>query len=107
MKSADAAEFTALWTAAQSKIAAFIRMLVPVPGDAEEILQRVAVALVQKYSNFDKEKSFVAWAIGMARYEILYYRRQRGHDKHLFSEEIIQNLAEHMRGTVRPMGQLS
>lgn len=95
MKSTDATEFTALWTAAQPKIAAFIRMLVLVPEDAEEILQRVAVALVQKYNSFDKEKSFVAWAIGMARYEILYYRRQRVNDKHLFSDDIIQNLAQY------------
>ncbi len=94
MKSKDAAEFTALWTAAQPKVAAFVRMLVHVPQDSEEILQRVAVALVHKFQQFDRQKSFVAWAIGMARFEILYFRRQRAHDKHLFSDDIVQSLAD-------------
>jgi RNA polymerase sigma-70 factor (ECF subfamily) len=95
VKSKDAVEFTALWTAAQTRIAAFIRTLVPDLDESDELLQRVAVALVQKFDQFDKKRSFVAWAIGMAKYEILYHRRQKAYDKLLFDDDLIENLAEY------------
>lgn len=67
--------------------------MVPDLHQAEEVLQRVAVALVRKFSQYDESRSFAAWAVGVAKYEVLYFRRQRAQDKHLFDDEIVDRIA--------------
>jgi RNA polymerase sigma-70 factor (ECF subfamily) len=86
-------QFTSLWTTAQPTLAAFIRTLVPDFQQAEEVLQRVAVALVRKFDQYDANRSFPAWAIGVAKFEVLYYRRQRATDKLVFDDELVEKIA--------------
>jgi RNA polymerase sigma-70 factor, ECF subfamily len=93
MKPEQAEQFAALWTTAQPTIAAFIRMLITDYQQAEEVLQRVAVTLVRKFDQYDQSRPFGAWAVGVAKYEVLYYRRERATDKHLFGDEIIDHIA--------------
>jgi RNA polymerase sigma-70 factor (ECF subfamily) len=93
MQPHQAEQFAALWTAAQPTIAAFIRMLVPDYQQADEVLQRVAVALVRKFDSYDPSRPFGAWAVGVAKYEVLYFRRERATDRHLFGDEIVEQLA--------------
>jgi RNA polymerase sigma-70 factor, ECF subfamily len=94
MDSQQAEDFAARWTAAQPAIAAFVRSLVPDLTSAEEVLQRVAVALVRKYDRYDRSRPFVAWAIGVTKFEILYYRRQQATDKHIFDDELVEKVAD-------------
>jgi RNA polymerase sigma-70 factor (ECF subfamily) len=93
MQPEQAEQFAALWTAAQPTIAGFIRTLVPDYLQADEVLQRVAVTLVRKYDQYDPQRPFGAWAIGVAKYEVLYYRRERATDKHLFGDDIVEQIA--------------
>jgi RNA polymerase sigma-70 factor (ECF subfamily) len=94
MDSRQAEEFASRWTAAQPAITAFVRSLIPDLTSAEEVLQRVAVALVRKYDRYDGSRPFVAWAIGMTKYEVLYYRRQQATDKHIFDDELVERIAD-------------
>ncbi len=93
MDPARTEQFTALWTAAQPTLAAFIRTLVPDFQQAEEVLQRVAVTLVRKFEQYDQSRSFPAWAVGVAKFEVLYYRRQRATDKHVFDDDLVEKIA--------------
>jgi RNA polymerase sigma-70 factor (ECF subfamily) len=93
MQPQQAEQFAALWTAAQPTIAGFVRMLIPDYQQADEVLQRVAVTLVRKFDHYDQARPFAAWAIGVAKYEVLYYRRERATDKHLFGDEIVDQIA--------------
>lgn len=93
MLSRDAEEFTALWTKSHSSVAAFVRSLTPCADQAEEIMQRVAVTLVRKFGDFDRKRAFGAWAIGVAKNEVLYYRRQRATDKHMFDDDLVHQIA--------------
>jgi RNA polymerase sigma-70 factor (ECF subfamily) len=93
MQPQQAEQFAALWTAAQPTIAGFIRTLVPDYLQADEVLQRVAVTLVRKFDQYDAARSFSAWAVGIAKYEVLYYRRERATDKHLFGDDIVEQIA--------------
>ena len=86
-------QFATLWTQAQGTITAFIRTLIPDYLQAEEVLQRVAVTLVRKFDQYDTTRPFAAWAIGVAKMEVLYYRRQLATDKHLFNDEIVEQIA--------------
>jgi RNA polymerase sigma-70 factor (ECF subfamily) len=94
MDSQQAEDFAARWTAAQPAIAAFVRSLVPDLTSAEEVLQRVAVALVRRYDRYDQARPFVAWAIGVAKFEVMYFRRQQATDRHIFDDELVEKVAE-------------
>ena len=89
----QAEQFAALWTAAQPTVTAFIRSLIRDPQQTDEVLQRVAVALVRKFERYDRSRPFAAWAIGVAKYEVLYYRREKATDKHVFGDEIVEQIA--------------
>ena len=86
------------WTAAQRSVGAYILSLVPDFHEAEEILQRVAVVLVRKFEQYDRNTPFVAWAIRVAQYEVMYYRRQRATDRHVFDGQLVEQITEaHVR----------
>jgi RNA polymerase sigma-70 factor (ECF subfamily) len=93
MEPQHAEQFAALWTAAHPTISAFIRTLIRDYQQADEVLQRVAVTLVRKFDQYDPSRSFTAWAVGFAKYEVLYFRREMATDKHLFGDEIVEQIA--------------
>ncbi len=93
METQGAERFAVLWVGAQPTLSAFIRSLVPDFQQAEEVLQRVAVTLVRKFDQYDSDRPFAAWAIGVAKYEVLYFRRERATDRHLFNDEIVESIA--------------
>lgn len=91
-------ELARLWTGAQRAVGAYILSLVPDFHEAEEILQRVAVVLVRKFSQYDPKVPFVAWAIRVAQYEVMYHRRQRATDRHVFDDRLMEQVTEsHVR----------
>jgi len=93
----EAEELAALWTGAQAAVAAFIRTLVRRRDDSEELLQRTAVALVRKHRQYNRHLSFDAWAIGVAKMEVLAYWRQRASDRHVFDGALVEKIAESHR----------
>ena len=91
-------ELARLWAGAQRAVGAYILSLVPDFHEAEEILQRVAVVLVRKFEQYDSKVPFVAWAIRVAQYEVMYHRRQRATDRHVFDDQLMERVTEaHVR----------
>jgi RNA polymerase sigma-70 factor (ECF subfamily) len=91
--SASTERFALLWVGVQPSLTAFIRSLLPDFQQAEEVLQRVAVTLVRKFDQYDPDRPFAAWAIGIAKFEVLYYRRERATDRHLFNDQLVERIA--------------
>jgi RNA polymerase sigma-70 factor, ECF subfamily len=87
-------ELAVYWTGAQRTVAAFVRTLVTDFHQSEEVLQRVAVTLVRKYEQYDRNRPFVAWAIGIAKLEALAFLRQRGKDRLIFDDGLVAVIAE-------------
>lgn len=86
----------------------FIGTLVPDFRQAEEVLQRVAMTLVRKFAEYDRSQPFTAWAIGIAKYEVLYYRRQHAADRHLFSDQMLETIAvsyQRLSTELNPLGE--
>jgi RNA polymerase sigma-70 factor (ECF subfamily) len=86
-------EITFYWTQAQPAVAAFISSLVRNFEDANDVLQSVAMVIVRKYDKYDKKIPFTAWAIGIARNEVLHYRRKISKDRHIFDDELVNMIA--------------
>jgi RNA polymerase sigma-70 factor (ECF subfamily) len=87
-------ELAVRWTKAQPMVAAFIASLVPDFHQAEDVLHQVAVILVRKFAEYDRTQPFEAWAIGMARLEVLKHRRQFAQEKHVFDEALVTLVSE-------------
>ena len=71
-------ELTVYWVQAQPLVLSFIASLVPDFKEADDILQNVALVTTRRFAEYDRQRPFVAWAIGIAKDEIENYRRKKG-----------------------------
>ena len=78
----------------QQRLYGFIYTLVPNPADAEDLLQQTSLVLWQKFNEFDLDRSFPAWACGIAHFQVLNYLREKRRSRVVFSDELIARLAE-------------
>lgn len=61
-------------------------------ADCQDVLQKTNLALWRKAAEFDRSRSFQAWAVGVARFEILAFIRDRQRDRHVFAPEVADML---------------
>jgi len=85
--------FLRLFTASERAIRAHVRRLVPTPADCDDVMQEAAVVLWRKFDEFDPARSFQGWAFGVAKLEVRSWRRRKGRDHELLTDELIDLLA--------------
>lgn len=86
--------FLRVFTAHEMAIRAYVRRLVPSRADADDVMQEVAVVLWEKFATFRENGDFRAWAFGIARYEVLSWRRDKGRDRLVLDDDVLERLAE-------------
>ncbi len=72
----------------------FVRSLIPTEVDADEVVQRTAIAAWRKFDQFDPATNFMRWACVIARFEALAYRRKMARDRLVFREDILELIAD-------------
>jgi RNA polymerase sigma-70 factor, ECF subfamily len=87
-------DFVQLLTKAQLGLLRYITTLVGNPEAASNILQNTNLLLWQKADEFDPGTNFDAWATTIAYWQVRAYCRDRKRDRHIFSEELVVQLAE-------------
>lgn len=87
-------EFVRLLTRHDRVIRAFLRSLLPNFADVDEVMQEVSVATWRKFSSLDDSSNFCKWACGIARIQVLRYRRTKARDRIVLGEEIEQLIAD-------------
>lgn len=60
----------------------------------DDIVQEVATVVTEKFENYDAEQEFSRWAIGIAKNRIAKTIRTKVRDRHVFSSEMISELAD-------------
>lgn len=91
---ADYELFLSLFTRCQGRIQAFIRTLVPDPTQADDVFQATSLVLWRSFATFRRDAEFLPWALGAARHQVLLHWRTRRRDRHVFSDEVLANLAD-------------
>ncbi len=89
--------FLRSFAAHEPAIRAYVRRMVPSRADADDVMQETAVVLWEKFGQFREDEegaSFRAWAFGIARYEVLGWLRDKGRDRLVLSEEVVELIAE-------------
>ena len=87
-------KFIRLFTEHEPSVRTFVRSLVPMRGDAAEIMQKVALVLWEKIAEFDDARDFRKWAFGIARFEVFAHLRERARDRHGFDDALVSRLAK-------------
>lgn len=86
----------------QDFIAAYIRSLLPHAADADDVLQQCNLLLWKKFSEYDGERSFRAWACGIAYYEVRNFLRSAHRNRLQFNEELMSQLADQRLAEAEP-----
>jgi RNA polymerase sigma-70 factor (ECF subfamily) len=87
-------ELARLWVQSQSVISAYITANVLDVHHAEDLVQEVAQVVAEKFGTFDRSRSFVSWALGIARNRVLKYYRSRARDRLVLSETALTKLEQ-------------
>ncbi|GAA4434837.1 sigma-70 family RNA polymerase sigma factor [Bremerella cremea] len=90
----DPTPFVELIVKHERALMRYIRSMFPRSDDAEEVWQSTAIVLWEKFDEFDPERDFLPWAQRFAYFEGLQRRRKIARDRMVFSESVLQSLAE-------------
>lgn len=90
---------TRLWTLAQPVVSAYVISVVRDFAARDDVLQEIAVAVLESFERYDSSRSFIAWALGIAQNQIRLYFRRQHRDRLVFDEELLTSLATTFAGT--------
>jgi RNA polymerase sigma-70 factor (ECF subfamily) len=90
------AQFLRLFLENEKRIFGFILALVPHWTDAEDVFQETSRVLWDKFDAFAFESDFLAWALTIARFQVLCYRKKRQRSRVRFSDQTIEALADRL-----------
>jgi len=74
----DRAAFDAVFSGLWGDLLSFVRHALPGDPDAEDLAQQTLLKIFFRISDFDSTRDGVAWAFGIAMYEVRTLRRKRG-----------------------------
>lgn len=82
-------EFVRLFSLYTNNIYSYIHVLAPIHTDAEDIFQETSRTLWEKFGEYrpGPDATFLAWAIGVARIEVLRHRQREG-QRRLFTNRL-------------------
>ena len=84
-------QMTIEWTRAQPSVGRFVRSFLRNRAEADDVLQEVALVVVEKFEDWDSKRPFVGWALGIARRVVLAHLRGKYRDSKVeFSDAIDQ-----------------
>ena len=66
----------------------------PNAADADDILQEVACQIAEKYDEYDSDRPFLPWAIGVAKIKIAEHYRLQNKDVAMYFGDYIESLSE-------------
>ncbi len=87
-------QFLTLFMDAQKSIYTYILTLIPSRSDADDIMQETLMVMWRKFSEFEQDREFVAWGVGIAKFQIMSYRKKQARKPYQFSDETFEALAD-------------
>jgi RNA polymerase sigma-70 factor (ECF subfamily) len=78
----------------QARLHGYIRSLIPDAHVAKDVLQETNMVLLRKARDFKMGTNFSAWALRVAFFEVLSWRRNAGRDRLVFDDDTVERIAE-------------
>lgn len=92
----DISQLALLWGKAQHSVSAYVHAAVRNHHDAEDVIQATVTYITHHFDEYDPDRPFQAWAIGIARYRIFDHRNKNKHQPLLLGDEAIESLTQAM-----------
>lgn len=97
-------EFVVLLTKHERMIYGYVLSLVPNVADADEIVQETCLRLWDEFDKFTPGSSFAAWALTVAHYEVLTWRKRASRSKLVFDDALVELIAKERQVIERSAG---
>lgn len=81
--------FAKLWMQNQHAIGGFVCVHIPDHHLADDIIQDVAELAAEKFEQYDQDRPFIGWLIGIARNRIAQAYREKGRRPIVYSSEVL------------------
>lgn len=95
MKSAQI-QFVEALTGCQETLRAYCHAKVAVRADAEDALQATNIKLWEKEPDWDRERPFLPWALGVAHYVVLSHYRDCQRERLVFEPDVVEIMEKHL-----------
>ena len=86
-------QFIRLMTKYERMVYGYILSLVPNWADADEILQETNIRLWEEFEKFQPGTNFAAWAVRIAHFQVLTWRKRVSRSRLVFDQRVIDALA--------------
>ena len=87
-------QFIRLMTRHERLVYGYILSLVPNWADADEILQETNVRLWEEFEKFEPGTNFAAWAVRVAHFQVLTWRKRKQRSRLVFDQRVLDALAQ-------------
>jgi RNA polymerase sigma-70 factor (ECF subfamily) len=95
--------FVRLLTQHDRRVYGYILSMLPNWTDADEVLQETNIRLWEEFDRFEPGTDFAAWAIRVAHYQVLTWRKRRDRSRLVFSDDAIQAIADERHNNPLPL----
>jgi len=85
-------EFLSYMLKSQRAVRNYLFSLHPRAQDLDDLLQETALTLWREFDKFDRGREFLPWALRIAYFEVLRFRKKQSRDRLVFSEEFLELL---------------
>lgn len=85
---AEQERFLRLWADAQPAVTAFVHAVVREAAAAKDLVQETALVLFRRFAEYDGGRPFLAWALGVAKLQVLGFRRDQARSLVTFDTEL-------------------
>jgi len=86
-------QFIRLMTKHERLVYGYILSLVPNWADADEILQETNIRLWEEFDKFALGTNFAAWAVRVAHFQVLTWRKRASRNRLVFDQSVVEALA--------------
>lgn len=78
----------------QPRLRVFVRSLLPIKQDADDVLQEINLVLCRRSGDFVEGTNFAAWALKVAHFQVLAHRQSAARNRLVFEDETVQQIAD-------------
>ena len=86
--------FVQLFAAHERHLRAFVRSMGLDWNAVDDVVQTISLVMWRKWNTFDPDTEFMRWARVIARFEVLKFRRTMARDRHVFTDDLMELLAD-------------
>lgn len=78
----------------QQDLRSYLYHLHPYAQDLDDLFQETSLKLWREFADYDATRPFLPWAMRIAYFQVLRFRKTRSRDRLVFSDELVELLAE-------------